>query len=301
MYTASSTIILSWKKPISRFCSRMPALPGLILLALLLLACSGQSLPAPSRTADVVLPAAQYLDKARGFWLASLIGNWTGLPYEGKFLDEPGPDTPIEWALLPEYTTDDDTLVEWVDIHILEEHGLTPSYEQVRDEWVSHLNNDIWWANRVARDLMDEGILPPQTGAAAHNPHGSWNIDAQIESELFGVIAPAMPHQARDRAEFFARVTSYGDPVDTATFYAILFALAFTEQDPQTMVEKARTFYPTRNAATAIADDVLAWYAAYPDDWRVTRRLIRDKYDTDPGWNAARVNFASTLMALLYG
>ena len=42
-------------------------------------------------------------------------------------------------------------------------------------------------------------------------------------------------------------------------------------------------------------------------DWKksisqfCSRRLIRDKYDTDPGWNAARVNFASTLMALLYG
>ena len=45
----------------------------------------------------------------------------------------------------------------------------------------------------------------------------------------------------------------------------------------------------------------MRWQDQYPGDWRQTRRLIRDAYDTDPEWWASKVNFASTLMALLYG
>ena len=46
---------------------------------------------------------------------------------------------------------------------------------------------------------------------------------------------------------------------------------------------------------------MVAWHQQFPTDWRQTRRLIRDVYDDDPEWWAAKVNFASTIMALLYG
>lgn len=241
------------------------------------------------------------MDKARGYWLASLVGNWTGLPYEGRFLEEPSEAETIQWALMAEYTTDDDTLVEWVSIHILEAHGLWPSYEEIRDEWVAHLNNDIWWANRRARDLMDQGVVPPATGSAALNPHSGWNIDAQIQSEVFGVIAPGLPLQAKERAVYFSRISNHGIPVDTASFYAVMYALAFFESDPHQIIQGARSYFPADSPAAAIASDVIAWHGANPDDWRDARRLIKAQYADDPGWNAARVNFASTLMALLYG
>lgn len=269
----------------------------LLLAVLILSACRSER----RDTATKILSAHDYLDGARGYWLGALIGNYTGLPYEGQFIDRPSNAESIEWALLPEYSTDDDTLVEWVYLHILESHGLWPSYIQIRDNWVDHLNNDIWCANRTARDLMDEGLLPPLTGQAEHNPHSGWNIDAQIQSEIFGVIAPGMPAQARERAGYFSRVTNHGTPVDTAEFYAVLYSLAFFEDDPKALIESARTHFQSDNSAVKIADDVLKWHAATPDNWRRTRELIDDKYDTDPGWNAARVNFASTLMALLYG
>ena len=46
---------------------------------------------------------------------------------------------------------------------------------------------------------------------------------------------------------------------------------------------------------------MLAWHDESPDDWRSTRERIRVAYDDDPEWWASRVNFASTIMALLYG
>ena len=50
-----------------------------------------------------------------------------------------------------------------------------------------------------------------------------------------------------------------------------------------------------------IVDSVIKWYGESPNDWRATRERIRLAYDDDPEWWASRVNFASTIMALLYG
>ena len=101
-----------------------------------------------------------------------MVANHTGLVHEGVYLDEPSAENSIELVLLEEWSTDDDTMVEWVYLHLLETHGLEPTYEQIRDEWVEHINHDIWVSARRARDLMDEGIAPPETSDPALNPLG---------------------------------------------------------------------------------------------------------------------------------
>ena len=202
---------------------------------------------------------------------------------------------------MDEWSTDDDTHVEWVDLHILETHGLSPSDEQIRDEWVDHLNHDIWVSTRRARDLMDEGFLPPETGNALNNPDGAWSIDAQLQTELFGMLAPGMPDVAATYAERFARITNSGPAVEASVFYATLYSLAFFEQDIPTLIASARQRTADEAIIAPIVDNVLRWHREHPQDWRLTRQLIRDVYDTDPMWWASRVNFAVTIMALLYG
>jgi hypothetical protein len=183
----------------------------------------------------------------------------------------------------------------------METYGLDPSYSQIRDEWIAHLNNDIWVSTLKARQLMDEGFLPPDTGSAALNPKGIWSMDAQLETELFGLIAPGLPEQARQRADYFARVTNSGLAVEVSAYYASLYALAFFESDIPTLIALAQSLAPPESEIQPIVDNVVAWYRRSPDDWRETRRLIRDAYDDDPEWWASKVNFASTVMALLYG
>ncbi|MEL7156574.1 MAG: ADP-ribosylglycohydrolase family protein, partial [Actinomycetota bacterium] len=196
---------------------------------------------------------------------------------------------------------DDDTHVEWLDLHILETHGLDPTAEEIRDEWVDHLNHDIWVATRRARDLMDDGLLPPETGAAAHNPDGVWSIDAQLQTELFGLLSPGLPDQARTRATRFARITNSGLAVDVSAFYAHLYAEAFFEPDLDRLVDGALAAEPADSEVTTIVDQVRAWHGEEPDDWRRTRARIAERYDLDPEWWASRVNFAVTVMALIYG
>lgn len=242
-----------------------------------------------------------YLDKVHGSWQAAMVANHSGLPIEGIWLDAPGPGDEIELTLLDEWSTDDDTHIEWLDLHILETHGLEPSYEQIRDEWVEHLEGDIWVSTRVARDLMDEGIVPPETSDPARNPDGTWSIDAQLQTELFGLLAPGHPELARERAEFFALVTNRGPAVEASAFYAHVISEAFFEDDVELLLTRARAAEVETSIIAPIFDDVFGWYQDNPDDWRATRALIQQTYDDDPEFWASRVNYAATIMALLYG
>jgi ADP-ribosylglycohydrolase len=230
-----------------------------------------------------------------------MVANHTGLEHEGKYLEEASPASSIELVLPEQWSTDDDTAVEWVDLHILETHGLNPTYKQIRDEWVAHLNYDIWVSTRRARDLMDEGVIPPETGSATLNPEGVWSIDAQLQTELFGLIAPGLPGQAAQRAIYFARVTNSGLAVEVSAFYAVMYALAFFEPNVPALIEKTQSHFPADAPVNQIVNQVKRWHNQHPTDWRATRRLIQDRYDNDPEWWAAKVNFASALMALLYG
>ena len=263
-------------------------------ICLIALAACAQSEP---RT----LGDEEYLDRVYGAWTAMLVANHSGLPVEGQWIDEPGPPDGFEFVFLDQWSTDDDTHVEWLNLHILETHGLAPTYEQIRDEWVDHLNGDIWVSTRAARDLMDEGLVPPATSDPERNPDGAWSIDAQLQTEVFGLLSPGRPDAARKRARFFALVTNRGPAVDASAFYTHMIAEAFFDDDVAELLRVARNAEPDDSLVASIVDQVTEWHDDHPDDWRRTRRLIRDRWDTDPEFWGSRVNFAATVMALLYG
>ncbi len=229
-----------------------------------------------------------------------MVANHSGLELQGVWLDEPGPGDEIELLFPEQWSTDDDTHVEWLDLHIFEVYGIDPADADIAHEWQLHLNNDIWVATRRARDLMDDGVLPPQTGSAELNPEGVWSMDAQLETELFGLISPGLPEVARVRARRFAEVTNSGLAVDVSAFYADLYAEAFMESDLDWLLDRALANEPEGSEVRAIVDTVRGWHAEL-DDWRDTRANIRHAYDNDPQWWGSRVNFAVTIMALLYG
>lgn len=248
-----------------------------------------------------LLTAEAYADKVHGSWQATMFANFSGLDLQGIWLEEPGPDGAVELLTPAEWSTDDDTHVEYVHLHAMEVHGVDPSYEQLRDEWVAHLNNDIWVATRNARDLMDEGIVPPETSDPELNPEGVWSMDAQLETEMFGLIAPGLPEVARERATFFARISNSGLAVDVSAFYAHLYAEAFIESDIEWLLDRAVAAEPADSRVAEIVDNVRTWHLQNPDDWRATRAEIAANHDVDPEWWGSEVNFAVTIMALLYG
>lgn len=267
---------------------------------LIIVALVGLTRPEPAPQFQTI-SADNYYNKVYGAWKATMFANHAGLDLQGVYIEEPGPPGSFSPPFLEEWSTDDDTHVEWVDLHILETHGLDPTAEEIRLEWVDHLNHDIWVSTRRARDLMDEGLLPPETGNAANNPDGAWSIDAQLQTELFGMLAPGMPAVASAYAKRFAQVTNSGPAVEASVFFAALYSLAFFEDDVPTLIAAARQLTDDQAIIAPIVDNVVLWHQQNPEDWRLTRQLIRDEYDTDPMWWASRVNFAVTVMALLYG
>ncbi|MCY3991974.1 MAG: ADP-ribosylglycohydrolase family protein [Caldilineaceae bacterium] len=273
-------------------------LAAAIWLIIVVLVGLTRSDPAPQFQ---TISADTYFDKVYGSWKATMLANHAGLDLQGVYLEEPGPPGSFSLPQFEEWSTDDDTHVEWVDLHILETHGLEPTAEEIRVEWVDHLNHDIWVSTRRARDLMDEGLLPPETGNAENNPDGAWSIDAQLQTELFGMLAPGMPAVASTYAKRFARVTNSGPAVEASVFFAALYSLAFFEEDVPTLIAAARQLTEDEAIIARIVDNVVLWHQQNPEDWRLTRQQIRDEYDTDPMWWASRVNFAVTIMALLYG
>jgi hypothetical protein len=96
------------------------------VLKAVFIATVGLVLISGCRNGFMRLPAEEYYDRVYGSWKATMVANHTGLQYEGRFLDAASSEEVIQLALLEEWSTDDDTAVEWIDLHILETYGLQP-------------------------------------------------------------------------------------------------------------------------------------------------------------------------------
>lgn len=62
--------------------------------------------------------------------------------------------------------SDDDNDIEWMHLYYMNKLGmLRIPYPKIIQIWKENLNTGIWAANRQDRKLMDEGVIPPATGA----------------------------------------------------------------------------------------------------------------------------------------
>jgi hypothetical protein len=277
-----------------------------------------------------VLDAELYESRLRAMWLAESIATWTGLRSEGKITGPPFL-TDADWGTnlgkgVLEYVTyldpwpgDDDTDVEYVALHAMHQAGsawLTP--ESLTEAWLAHMDDQyLWVANQQALDLMRRGVLPPSTGLPAANQH--WlKIDAQLTTEFFGALAPGMPEVALRLADMPIGNASRGHASHAAQFHVVLYALAPIADDSLPMIDRilwlvgeARAYLPDTSKAADIVDFVVADYLSNPDkdDWERTRDLVYERYQLNATvngfkyrqWTESSVNFATGLIALLYG
>ncbi|MDG1573229.1 ADP-ribosylglycohydrolase family protein [Robiginitalea sp. M366] len=308
-------------------------------------------------TREITLIQARYKDGLEGFWLAQCIANWTGLVTEmdkignlgeirtGAFYtrkDWGGPDQPSifrpdsisPWSPTIDFVfrgpqevwgADDDTDIEYMYQHLLFESGatrLTP--EQIREGWLKHIRaeeeNYLWVSNQQAFDLMQQGVLPPQTSEPASNPYYDM-IDAQLTTELFGLFAPGRPDLALELAYLPIQTTAREEAAQIAEFYVILHALAPVAdpaQDRKTqllaMASQAREHLEDGTYPAAMYDYVYGLYrSGIP--WEQTRDSIYQRYQVEQadgyditsrnlycnGCFAAGINFAASLVSYFYG
>mmetsp|Transcript_13661 Transcript_13661/g.25632 ORF Transcript_13661/g.25632 Transcript_13661/m.25632 type:complete len:439 (-) Transcript_13661:247-1563(-) len=279
-------------------------------------------------------------DKLMGYWVGQLVGNFMGLPFEFLYNDNPMPLEPQTYydlnsahaaglrcnsdgrgsipqrlnALQGAYT-DDDTDIEFVTLHALMEHGLGLDYKQIAGYWRSyvhvHVNGGdaLWFANRVARENMNRGELPPHTGSQSQNRYW-WTIDPQLVNEIWSAVYPGMIDKAVERAEWGAKITSDSWGTHPTRFYAALYSSAFFTTDVYRMYDIGMSKVPWDSPYRRALEDVRQWHSESPGDWKATWYKIRNKYTYYPQncggvpWNcgvSSMINGAMGAMAFLYG
>ena len=220
---------------------------------------------------------------------------------------------------------DDDTDIEYMYQHLLYKNKTSLlSPEQIRDGWLKHIRSEeenfLWVSNQTAYDLMTEGMLPPKTSLPENNENYMM-IDAQLTTEIFGFFAPSRPDIALKMAYLPIRTTAYDDAAWISQYYVTMYALASSADQNASMKEKihwmakeARKGLPESSYAAKMYDFVQAQYEA-GIQWETTRDLLYQRYQVEQldgyditskelycnGCFAAGINFAASIVSLLYG
>jgi hypothetical protein len=309
------------------------------------------------RETDLIINREKYFEKLQGFWLGTSIANWTGLVTEmdkignigeiqtGDFYtrsDWGKPDQPSIWSegkpsalsstidfvyALEDsvWGADDDTDIEYIYQELLlKYHTSVLNGNQIRDGWLTHIKHDeenfLWVSNQKAFELMQEGLIPPLTGDPSFNPEYEM-IDAQLTTEIFGLMAPARPEVALKMASLPIQTTARENSQWISEFYVVMFALAAAADQSLSlkdqlfwMAEKARNRLPQSSYASKMYDYVKSKY--YEGlSWEQTRDAVYNRYQVNQadGYDltsqnlycnacfAAGINFAASLISLFYG
>ncbi|MEY2919809.1 MAG: hypothetical protein RL261_1114 [Pseudomonadota bacterium] len=325
-----------------------------VLAGLAVLLCAGVVTADPLPAAERFAPSPR-IGQLEGFWLGLSLANWTGLITEMDRVEPPfytdadwgTRDHKNIWGLyVPHSRTidfyslargqpwgaDDDSDMEYLYLHLMNESA-SPllSAEAIRDGWIRHIysnadapippggkerENFLWVSNERALDLMLQGKLPPATSDPAVNPDCTM-IDAQLTTEVFGLLAPGRPDVAWRLAELPIRTTACAEAVDIARFYVTMHALAATVDAAQplgpqlqALAHAARANLPEDGYPAKMFDFVWNQYQANPDksDWESTRDAIYQRYQrrSHDGYVYrkpfdAGINFAASLVSLFYG
>ena len=232
--------------------------------------------------------------------------------------------------------SDDDTDMEYMYSFLHDQHRVSKlSAEQIRNGWLKHtysetdaplfkkfpdsipqIENFLWVSNERARILMEQGMTPPETSDPANNSK-SLMIDAQLTTEIFGLLAPARVDVAMDIAQLPIRTTATLDAQWISQFYVAMHALASRvdaslslKQQTQWLAEQAKEQLPRDSSAAKMYGFVKTQYMNNPnkEDWESTRDALyqryqlsaTDGYTYDQPFDAG-INFAASLVSLFYG
>lgn len=231
---------------------------------------------------------------------------------------------------------DDDTDIEYMYqyLHEIKQTSLL-SAEQIQAGWLKHIyseedaplfkkfphakaiqENFLWEANQQARILMQQGMLPPATSEPENNAKYMM-IDAQLTTEIFGLLAPVRSDVALKIAELPIRTSAKYDAEWISQFYITMHSLASKvdasltmQQQTLWLAEQARLVLPEQSSAAKMYDFINKAYRLNPNknDWEKTRDQIYQRYQLNSSdgyvYNdpfEAGINFAASLVSLFYG
>ncbi len=238
-------------------------------------------------------------------------------------------DTIIEFYLVNNgepWGADDDTDIEYMYQHLLDKYNTSIlSPEQIREGWLKHIysnetapsgENYLWVSNETAYYLMMDGALPPETSEPERNLNYSM-IDAQLTTEIFGILCPGRTDIALKMAHLPIRVTAKYDSEWVSKFYVSMHSLASkvdqklnTKEQIEWIATEARKVLPYDSYSARMFDFIQKSYINNPDknNWEKTRDQVFERYQlhSNDGYKYKNpfdsgINFAASLVSLFYG
>ncbi len=282
-----------------------PAAPSL-LLAVVFLASTWTAF---GRESDRTLSRTVLLDKIRGGWAGQMIGVSFGAPTEFKSNGKIG-EWDLRWTpeMIDNSIEQDDLYVEMTFSKVMDDVGLgatSKDYGAAFRQSKYHL----WHANAGARRILGQGIDAPRSGHPKYNIHAN-DIDFQIEADFIGLMCPGLPRESNRYCDRVGRVMNYGDGLYGGMFVCGMYAAAFFESNPRTIVEQGLACIPAGSDYAKLIRDLLHWQAQSPNDWRKVWNQVEEKWDhNDPCPDGvqspfnidAKINGAYIAFGLLFG
>lgn len=266
-----------------------------------------QSATAEQRTISV----DDLRNKIRGGWAGQMIGVSYGAPTEFAYLNRMIPEAELPvWqpGMISEALNQDDLYVDITFAAALDEHGLDATTEEFADMFRDS-EFALWHANLAARRALRRGVPGKLSGTPKYNIHAN-DIDFQIEADFIGLMSPGLPQEANALAYRAGRVMNYGDGIYGGMFVSGMYAAAFFESDPRSIVEAGLAVLPAESFYAQVIADVLKWHAGNPDEWQRVWYLLEDKWNRNEVCPAgashafnidAKLNGAYIALGLLYG
>jgi len=242
---------------------------------------------------DYLFPYESYFNTAYDTWLGKFIGGTLGAPFEGfkRFLEVDVCD------LLPlKIVENDDTDLQILWLHALQEHGIDLTSEHMIKEWREHVKAP-WSEYGVAVANWERGILPPESGRRDNWFFGN-GMGCPIRSEIWGMICPGIPKLAAKYAKQDAELDHFGESVFAEVFLATLESTVFVEKDLQKLISIGLNHIPTDCLLANLVESVIAWSKVH--DWKTVRSLILRDFG-HPDFTNSPQNMGFTILALIAG
>ncbi len=193
---------------------------------------------------------------------------------------------------------DDDIDYTIINLHILENYGLSFTAMNVGEAWLHLLPYmQVYTAERAAYRNLVNGLEPPEV-AIYMNPYREW-IGAQIRADIWGYVAPGNPELAAELAYRDASLSHVKNGIYGEMFVSAMISAAFATSNVEEIIEIGLSVIPKKSRLTEAIRDVLKWNKEY-DDWRDTWSKILEKYGHYHFVHTIN-NAAIVAMGLLYG
>ncbi|MFQ5856489.1 MAG: ADP-ribosylglycohydrolase family protein [Anaerolineae bacterium] len=259
-----------------------------------------------------------YGERVYAGWLGKCIGVRFGAPIENWTYEEIRDNLgdledcfPLPGGKI--FKPDDDTSLPVILLRAVQDYGPEVSAGHIGETWLNYLADQrgtLWWggygvsSEHTAYVNLKYGIPAPLSGSIELNGEGlAEQIGGQIFSDIWGLLCPNNPALAAEYAAKASSVSHDRNGVYGGMFIAALVSTAFSERNPERLIQAALEVIPENSEYARVVSAVLEFYRKHPEDWHAVYRFIFENfgYDRYPGPVHIIPNAGVVVMGLLYG